>query len=94
MTQEATDRVLDDVLSERARQRRKWSGVFNDDDYTPEQWLNLMGRYADKVRHAFGIEDQRKRLVQVAALAVAAVEALDRQADIASRHAASAEWLK
>lgn len=73
--------VFDDIVDERTRQVEKWEDEF-DDDYTPEQWITLMGRYADKVRHGVGIQDQRRRFIQIAALAVAAVEALDRKAEL------------
>jgi hypothetical protein len=78
----ATNNVLSDVSSERSRQRDKWDGVFNDDNYTPFDWHEMIADYNGWARRmaCMGSDDKaRTRYIQIAALAVAAVEALDRR---------------
>lgn len=80
--------VCRDVLSERARQDRKW-GV---QEHDPEMWMVILGEeygeacqavLADKFdkndRHREKLSGEyRKELVQVAAVAMAAIECFDR----------------
>lgn len=78
---DATNSVIDDVKNERVRQFEKWDGVFSDDNYTPGDWYALIKDYNCWARRmgCMGSTDKyRRRLIQIAALAVAAVEALDR----------------
>lgn len=73
--------ILCDVSIERDRQDAKWGGAKHDDIHTMAEWARLICAYAAwaEVMHGLGSADKcRRRLVQVAALAVAAVEALDR----------------
>lgn len=74
----ATRAVLGDVAAERARQ--VLSGDFYN-DYRPDEWADFIGSYNEWALQMAHIDDPeyRRRLVQVAALAVAAVESLDRQ---------------
>lgn len=77
-----TSSVLEDVLNERDRQVSKWEGKFNDDDYTPLDWHEMIADYNGWARRmaAMGSLDKaRRRYIQIAALAVAAVGALDRK---------------
>jgi len=77
-----TERVLIDVSNERLRQHSKWDGVFSDDAYTPLDWHEMIADYNGWARRmaCMGSEDKaRTRYVQIAALAAAAVEALDRR---------------
>lgn len=68
---------LRDVLNERNKQDAKW-GVQN---HTPMKWLAILTEEVGEVAKAI-IEgnhgDYRKELVQVAAVAVASIESLDR----------------
>jgi hypothetical protein len=71
-------RVLEDVVNERAHQENRW-GVVNDDRNTFEDWRTYMNKYSFRVGHAMpNSPTQRRRLIQVAALAVAAIESFDR----------------
>jgi NTP pyrophosphatase (non-canonical NTP hydrolase) len=80
-----TSAVLNDVAAERLRQDRKW-GV---QDHSPETWLAILSEevgevakpLADHLTKAkdWAPEDYRAELVQVAAVAVAAIESLHRQ---------------
>ena len=73
--------VYDEVIAERTRQDEKWGGADHDDQHTGADWAQLIQDYAGWVRVMSGMgsaDKARRRLVQVAALAVAAVEAVDR----------------
>ena len=73
-------KILDDIEAERRRQITKWSGKFDDAAYSPEDWYSMIADYNAWARRmgAMGSpEKQRRRLIQVAALAVAAVEVID-----------------
>lgn len=75
-----TTRVLADVVAERLRQERK-EMTLNDDEYNTHDWHAMIVDYAGWARRmgAMGnVEKARVRLVQVAALAVAAIESIDR----------------
>jgi hypothetical protein len=77
-----TRSVLDDVFNERDRQVSKWTGTFNDDDYTPFDWHEMIADYNAWARRMMTMnspDKARRRYIQIAALAVAAVEALDRK---------------
>jgi NTP pyrophosphatase (non-canonical NTP hydrolase) len=81
---EAMVSALEDVIEERVRQEQKW-GVQNHD---PFKWAAVLGEEVGEVNKAilemhFGedpamVADVRAELIQVAAVAVAFVECLDR----------------
>ena len=76
--------VLAAVVAERARQDGKWGGA-QADDYrkTPEDWSNDIEAYVFWARqmHRMGSPGKyRRRMMQIAALAVAACESFDRKA--------------
>ncbi len=66
--------VLDDVRRERVRQDRKYGGQEHDRLHTDGEWRGLINnRLSDLIRH---IPEKRRQLwIEIAALAVAAVEA-------------------
>lgn len=76
--------VLAAVVAERARQDGKWGGAQTDDARkTPEEWCNDIEAYVVWARqmHRMGSPDKyRRRMMQIAALAVAACESYDRKA--------------
>ena len=65
--------VIEEVVTERARQDAKWGGPAHDDQHTPAE-------FAGFIRDRLGYSPTRKDFVQIAALAVAAVESMDRRA--------------
>jgi len=72
--------AIADVAAERARQITMWIDQ-HDDHHSPSGWHSLLSSYSDAALHmqVMGSSDgYRRRLVQVAALAVAAIEAHDR----------------
>jgi hypothetical protein len=78
--------VIGEVVTERQRQDARWGGAYWDDSHSTNDWLAIMVRHlglagndgdtmipsgADMVRY-------RRQMIRVAALAVAAVESIDR----------------
>jgi hypothetical protein len=73
--------VLLEVQMERNRQDGKW-GAESDDRYNPLDWHEIIADYNGWARRMLcmgSIDKGRRRLIQIAALAVAQVEALDRR---------------
>jgi len=75
--------VLAEIAAERTRQQAQWGGGAHDDVLPIDEFAGLIRDYAGWARVKFregSTVEARQRLVQVAALAVAAVESLDRRA--------------
>lgn len=73
---------LSDVAEERARQDAKWGGAEHDDHHSTADFVQLIEDYAGWARTMAGMDSPEKaerRLIQVAALAVAAVESSRRR---------------
>lgn len=76
--------VLKEVLGERLRQEKKWGQQNHDGPF----YLTILMEEVGEVDHAIlesragsgNVEDIRKEIVQVAAVAVAMAEAYDREA--------------
>lgn len=69
------------VIAERERQDRKWGGPEHDDQKSPNDFVQHIEDYAGWARVMAGMgsfEKYRRRMIQVAALAGAAIEAADR----------------
>lgn len=64
--------VLAEVVAERGRQNKQWGGAEHDDEHGPDEFLGFIRRQVSKDG------DVRERLIKIAALAVAAIESLDR----------------
>lgn len=74
-------RVLEDVVKERKRQDEKHGGPVEDDKLDGRDFIELITIYNDQARAAGVMGDGpevRRRLIQVAAIAIAAVESFDR----------------
>ena len=73
-------RALTDVLSERHRQDLKWGGPEHDDEHVPTEWKKFI-----EARLGYGLnvrlKPYRQRMVEIAALAIAALESFDRKAE-------------
>jgi hypothetical protein len=69
--------TITDIENERHYQEEKW-GIVNDDNNTLDDWLRYISKYVLKASGGSNHLETRRRLVQVAALAVAAVESCDR----------------
>jgi len=77
-------RALNEIAVERQYQDEMWGSEF-DDKNTVNDWITYMARYASNAGTATPA-GQRVALVKVAALAVAAVEAFDRNEGFPPRH--------
>lgn len=74
-----THLVLGDVVDERFKQLKRWS-YEHDDEHEMEDWLTFIDEYTNRAGLELGdTKKVRKRLVQIAALAVAALEVLQRK---------------
>ena len=74
--------ALLDVVAERHRQDAKWGGPGHDDGHSTAEFVRLIQDYTTgaQLMAEIGRADQaRRRLVQVAALAVAAAESITRK---------------
>jgi hypothetical protein len=74
--------VLAEVSGERQRQDEKWGGPLHDDEHSTAefvQWIEDYAGWARMMASMKSMDKARRRLIQVAALAVAAVESLDRK---------------
>jgi len=79
---EITTRVLNEVFAERKRQEVKCGGKGTDDEHNPLDWHEMIADYnawARRMACMGSLGKTRRRYIQIAALAVAAVEALDRR---------------
>ena len=76
------DVVLGKIAAERGRQDQKWGGPDHDDEHRWFDWLNFIREHTEKARTVTDPMRYRQRLVEVAALAAAAIQALDRQEGI------------
>lgn len=85
------------VAAERRRQDARWGGAAHDDAQPMEAFAGLIRDYAGWARVALRAGahgEARERFVQVAALAVAAVESLDRRHSVGGAKPSSnaADW--
>jgi len=73
MDQRETREVLDEVAAEREHPDAKWGGPSHDDEHPRQVWLRLINTrvWSDTLEY-------RRKMVEIAALAVAAIEANDR----------------
>jgi len=70
--------ILQEVISERQRQDEQWGGIEHDDKHGPDDWVSFICYQANKISPYNSFTDNRERFVKVAALAVAAIERMDR----------------
>lgn len=69
------DAVYMNIRAERARQDEQWGGPEHDDEHTPWDWARLIECQTDWGRE----KDPWCRFVKIAALAVAAIESIERK---------------
>lgn len=78
-------KILDEIAAERTYQDNKWGPSVDDTLNTPWMWTTYIANYSTKwMRGAFklgksDVDDFRAKMVKTAAIAVAAVESIDRQ---------------
>jgi hypothetical protein len=87
--------ILAEVLAERDRQDEQWGGPKHDDDHIEQDWFAFIGNQIDKAeRESFRLYAEstpRDRLIKIAALALAGIESIDRNAAVIARENAEAE---
>lgn len=74
--------VLAEVLGERRAQVEQWGGAEHDDVNELEDWLRTLRHQFDRATQAVGMDapsEYRGRLTKIAAVAIAAIESLDRK---------------
>ncbi len=76
MTNDPRRQIFADIVVERKYQDEKWGGPAHDSTETEANWADYITEYALGEGRAAGY-DFRTRMVKVAALAVAALEAHD-----------------
>lgn len=73
---DSTSKAVSDVLKERRRQDIKWGGPEHDDGHSAEDWERFIMK---RIPLSSTLDAPfRQRMVEVAALAIAAAESLDR----------------
>lgn len=80
------DKILEEIKNEREYQDQKWGHELDDKENTPWMWASYIGQYATKWMAGTFIPLKqdvtasfRTCMVKVAALAVAAIQSIDRQ---------------
>ena len=78
--------ILNEIKIERENQQRRWGDQSDDTNNAPTDWVTYIGKYSTNwfngqyPPYTTGVvEDFREAMIKTAALAVAAVESLDRQ---------------
>lgn len=74
--------AIADVLSERGKQDAQWGGPVHDDTHTPYDWMEYIVHQIARWREGRDQRqpDSRERFTKIAALALAAIESIDRKA--------------
>lgn len=70
--------ICHEVCDERAEQDAKWGGPEHDDHHTPRDWVQYLDKRLSNI--TFEMKDARDEFIKIAALAVAAIETIDRKA--------------
>lgn len=69
--------IYDEIKAERTQQDAKYGGPSHDDTHVTEDWTRYIHEHAARTVSSDD-EKVRRQLIRVAALAVAAVESMDR----------------
>lgn len=72
-----TFKAMKDLCDERIAQDKQWGGPAHDDMHDTYDWMNYIANQAEKL--ARDESTARERFIKIAALAVAAVESIDRK---------------
>jgi hypothetical protein len=78
MTTPTRNTIYAQIEAERGRQILQWGGSPHDDRHRRKTWLHIIGEHADRAAKSRG-DSWRHRLVVIAAVCVAAIEAHDRK---------------
>lgn len=74
-------KIFDEITAERANQDAEWGGPRHDDQHSLDDWCRYIDKQTTEAENAgeTDLAGARERFVKVAALAVAAIESIDRQ---------------
>jgi len=75
-------KIIGEIQEERKVQDAKWGGYSHDDDHDRDLWVKLLRKHQTRALKAMNkgdLDEYRKHMVRVAALAVAALESHDRR---------------
>jgi hypothetical protein len=75
------EQIFSEIEAERIRQDSQWGGAQHDDTHSVENWSEYIDKqtyYANECGDS-DLADARQRFVKAAALAVAAIESIDRR---------------
>jgi len=77
------NKIFEAIKQERAYQDGRWGGADHDDQHGPNEWIAFITAYAGKTfycckDHPADIQEFKRNMIKVAALAVAAIEWADR----------------
>ena len=70
--------ILQEIRDERERQDQQWGGRTHDDNHSYADWIDYMEHQASLLDLRIG-GNARERFIKIAALALAAVESIDRK---------------
>ncbi len=70
------NQVFEDIREERQKQDARWGGAAHDDKHDADNWCDYIQRQI--VKWEDEEQSDREMFVKIAALAVAAVESIDR----------------
>jgi hypothetical protein len=71
-------KVIAQVIQERKHQDRQWGGAAHDDTHSVLEWGSYICYQEAKLGGQISVREARERFIKIAALAVAAVESIDR----------------
>ena len=79
-------RVLEEICEERSQQDQKWGGPSHDDRHDAQDWSQFIGYQNQAIPYEANLSTDRdeyddvvrRRFVKIAALAVAAIQSIDR----------------
>jgi hypothetical protein len=74
--------ILDQIKKERQQQDDKWGGPLHDDEHTNFDWIAYITKHLGRaVMWPFEADIFRNQMIRVAALAVAAIQWVDRRTE-------------
>lgn len=74
-----TEKIQRDVSRERKKQDNEWGGPEHDDRHDRYDWIQFIEHQISSVTRTDNPKKIRRRFVKIAALALAALESMDRQ---------------
>ena len=77
--EQPASKALQDVATERQRQDAKWGGPEHDDTHPISNWQRFISQRAENLVYRGNPERMYELFIEIAALAVAAAESIDRK---------------